>query len=234
MSSEPLEDSDIVSVPRVIRRLELRVLEERNRKLLAWWRLLEQRTSVVRKRRLPGGVVAEVAVRNAALEASREGRQLLCEVAQSLREHSLLAGNRLDEALEVLLRFEKLVEQFSVFHFEHFHLIHQVLAVLVLFSRVVLHLGGVDCADARIGQLVDFVLVVSAVFALLSGKIGAKLRRQDHQADMHRVANEIVQCEHPMRLNTDSAQNGNDGVLKLVQCIVEVVDGSGVEVELLL
>ena len=51
---------------------------------------------------------------------------------------------------------------------------------------------------------------------------------------MNGISDEIVECKHPVRFDADTAKHGNDGILKLVKCIVEVINGGGVEVELLL
>lgn len=51
---------------------------------------------------------------------------------------------------------------------------------------------------------------------------------------MHGISDEIIECKHPVRFDADTAKHGDDCILKFVKCIVEVVNGGGVEVELLL
>lgn len=50
---------------------------------------------------------------------------------------------------------------------------------------------------------------------------------------MHCVPDEIIEGEHPVRFDADTAEHGDDCILELVERIVKVVDGGGVKVELL-
>lgn len=51
---------------------------------------------------------------------------------------------------------------------------------------------------------------------------------------MNRISAEIIQCEHPMGFNADASKNRDYSVLKLVKNIMEMINGSGVKVELFL